>query len=63
MKFFLVYECYDENYSIFEKGYHFLSVDDPENVDIAVGEYADAMAKARDLDYRFFVITTCQILV
>lgn len=60
MKFFLVWECFDDSFRMIEKGYHFLFVNDGEDIDIKVGEYADAMATARNMRPFHFVITTCQ---
>ena len=60
MKFFLVWECFDNSFNMIEKGYQFLSVDDVANIDIEVGNFADEMEKARNLEPFHFVVTTCQ---
>ncbi|EIV5640729.1 MULTISPECIES: hypothetical protein [Klebsiella] len=60
MKFFLVWECFDEKFKLIEKGYHFLAVDDPEDVDIEVSDFVNNMSEARNMNPLNFVVTTCQ---
>lgn len=62
MRFFLVWECYDDSFHLIEKGHHFLFVVDPENIDIEVGDYVEAMAQARNMNPFYFVISQCQPL-
>lgn len=59
MKFFLVWECFDDKFNLLEKGYHFLNIDDVDDVDIHVGDYVNAMAEARDMNPLNFVVTSC----
>ncbi|EPB8092171.1 TPA: hypothetical protein U5E38_001653 [Yersinia enterocolitica] len=59
MKFFLVWECFDEKFNLLEKGYHFLNINDIDNIDIHVGDYVNAMAEARDMNPFYFVVTSC----
>lgn len=60
MKFFLVWEQFDSKYSLVEKGYQFLPVDDVNNIDVDVGEFAENIAKSKGVDPLSIIITACQ---
>lgn len=60
MVFFSVWECYTQDWKLKEKGNYFLRTDDLGQVDLLVAEFEEAMADARDIDAKYFVVTSCQ---
>lgn len=60
MKFFLVWECYEEDFTLIQKGHYFLDVENPDSIDIEVGKYIEEMAKGREMNPLYIAITTCQ---
>lgn len=60
MVFFLVWECYTQDWKLNEKGNYFLRTDGQGQVDLLVAEFEEAMADARGIDPKYFVVTNCQ---
>jgi len=60
MVFFLVWECYTQDWKLKEKGNYFLRTDELGQVDLLVAEFEEAMADARDIDPKYFLVTSCQ---
>lgn len=60
MRFFLVWEYFDDKFNLIEKGYHFLLVENPDDIDIDVSEFVEDMSNARNVNPQYFVVTTCQ---
>ncbi|MFB5745079.1 hypothetical protein ACE38U_09330 [Cedecea sp. S5-13] len=59
MRFFLVWEIYDDNWNMIEKGSHFLTVQDPEDVDIDSMGFLGVLAEAKGVDPLRVVLVNC----
>ncbi len=60
MKFHLVWEQYSKEWTLVEKGFHFINVNDPFDIDTEVFEYLERVAESRGVDKKYFVLVNCQ---
>ncbi|EOT1200039.1 hypothetical protein ACNKCJ_003594 [Cronobacter dublinensis] len=59
LKYFLVWEAYDREWKLKEKGSHFLAIDDPENIDIEALDFCGRLAEAKNIDPLYLVLVNC----
>ncbi len=59
MRLFLVWEIYDDNWKMIEKGSHFLVVQDPEDVDIECMGFLGVLAETKGIDPLRVVLVNC----
>jgi DNA segregation ATPase FtsK/SpoIIIE-like protein len=60
MKFHLVWEQYSRQWTLIEKGFHFINVTNPLDIDIEACDYLEQLAESRNVEKRYFVLISCQ---
>lgn len=59
MRFFLVWEAYDKDWKLVEKGSHFLTTEDRDNIDIESMDFIGRLAEAKGIDPLRMVLVNC----
>lgn len=59
MKFFVAWECHSLDWTLTEKGYHFLHVPASSEIEVELDEYLKRLAEARGIPSRCVVPINC----